>query len=182
MKYRILEEKDSLQITYTYRLSDIFGGFMYLIGLSLGILLLYVDLYGFNIDKLYTFNFWILLLVGGFLTIWFLYMMILGLYNPIKGVLQVNKSDDVIIIRDFLKEDRIPISSIRTMYCEIIESNKPRQKYGMFMIGMQNGNKIECFIIRSSISIDLGRKIDKDIYDTANQIKKTINDFITKDK
>jgi len=177
-KYKITQDKNSFRITYIFTLSDIFGAILYLMGLSLGILLLYLAINRFGIDKVYTFNFWFFLIFGGFLIIWCLLMLIFGFYSPQKGILQINRNNNEIIIRDFLKTVKINSSSVRTMYCELIDSNRPRQKYGMFIIGLQNGDKIECFIIRSTIPIDLGRKLDKDILDTANQIKKKINDFI----
>ena len=177
-KYRIRKDNNTLRISYVFTISDIFGGLLYLIGLLLGILLLYVDSFNYTIEKLYTFRFWLLLLVGGFLTIYFLYILTLSFYNPLKGIIEVDKSNQEIIIRNFFKKEKVKFSSIGTMFCEITETKNPRQKYGMLIIKKLNGEKVECFIIRSSIPIDLGRKIDKNIIDTTNQIKKSIAEFI----
>ncbi|HEX3009781.1 MAG TPA: hypothetical protein VHO90_19420, partial [Bacteroidales bacterium] len=169
-KYRIQESNGALKVTYAYSFGDIFGMLFYILGLVAGILLLYVAFKDFTKESLSSFNFWMMLVAGGVLGGWFLYIIIMSLYNPSKGVLQVDKARQVMIVRDFLREETIPLSQIHCMYCKIDESYRPRQKFGMFIVGKKTGEQLECFIVRSSIPLDLGKRIEKDIYDTSRKL------------
>lgn len=177
-KYRLIQDNENLRIRYIYTFSDIIGSLVYLIGASLGILILYVLVEKFSVDQLSTIKFWFVLLMALWLTGYCLYILFLGLMNPRDGLIQINKSKGIMIIRDFMKKEIVEISSIASIYCEITEVHKPKQKYGMFTIGTKDGKKIECFIIRSAIPIDFGRDIDKDIYETTRKLRSRIMEYI----
>lgn len=181
-KYRIKETDSSLQVHYIYSFSDLIGSVFYLLGIAMGLLVLFAKIKNFEIENLYSFGFWFVTVVGGFLLCYFMYLIILGLYKPLNGVLQVDALKKEIIISDFLKKEIIKFSEIGTMYCEMVDEqnhDQARQLYGMFTIKKNGGETLECFIIRSSISVDIGRKVNKDIMDTAKQIKTRIFSFIS---
>ncbi len=177
-KYRIRTKENSLSISYIYSFSDIIGAILPFLGIVLGVMILYVVFKDFENNDLEQFSFWFLLVIGGLLAIWFLYFAVIALYSPSKGILQVDKINKEIIIRDFMKVKKIHFTDVHTIYMDLIKESRPKQKYGMLIIGTEEGEKHECFIIRSSMSFDLGRGVDKDIYDTAKTIKKAIYDFM----
>ena len=177
-KYRIIQDNENLRIRYIYTFSDIIGSLIYMIGASLGILILYALVAKFSVDQLSTVKFWFVLIMAGWITVYCLYILFLGLMNPRDGLIQINKPKGIMIIRDFMKKEIVEISSIASIYCEITEVHKPKQKYGMFTIGRKDGKKIECFIIRSAIPIDLGREIEKDIYETTRKLRSRIMEYI----
>ena len=177
-KYRVKQNDDNLRITYVYTFSDLIGGFGHIVGFLFGLMTLYVVFKDFSTDIIYTFKFWFLFSIGLFLSCYLLYTLILALYSPRSGIIQVNRQKGEIIIRDFLKKQVLEISSIASIYCEINKTKRPKQNYGMFIIGTKNGKRIECFIIRSSIPIALDKKIEKDIYDTTTKLRTRIMEFI----
>jgi hypothetical protein len=149
-----------------------------MIGAALGILILYVLVEKFSVDQLSTIKFWFVLVMAGWIAGYCLYILVLGLWNSRDGLIHINKPQGTMIIRDFMKKEIVEISSIASIYCEIAEVHKPKQKYGMFTIGTKDGKKIECFIIRSAMPFDMGRKIDKDIYNTTLKLRSRIMEFI----
>lgn len=173
-KYKILDSENDLQVHYIYGIGDIVSSLFYILGLALGLLFTYIAADRFEIDKLSDYSFWLLTIVGLGLSGFFLFLIVGGLYKPIKGILQVDKNNKSVVIRDLFKNEVVQSEEITSLFCEIITKAKPMQKFGMMYLQTNSGEKKECFIIRSSIPIDLGRKVDKDILDTANVIKNKV--------
>lgn len=177
-KYRIKIDNDILRVTYRYTFSDLIGGVGYLAGFAFGIMALYVAFRDFTWESIYNLNFWFVSIVGIILFGFCLYIIALALYNPSSGIIEINKPKNEVIIRDFPKNTIIEVSAIASIYCVLTKTSRPLQKYGMFTIRTKNGKEIECFIVRSSMPIDLGKKIEKDIYDTTMGLRTRIFDFI----
>jgi hypothetical protein len=173
-KYKLIDRKDDLQVHYIYGISDLISVLFYLLRLALGGMFLYISIIRFDADSISDYDFWLLAVVGMGLVLFFLYLLVAGLYKPHSGVFQVDKKKKYVVVRDLFKSEIISFNEIRSLFCEIIFTKKPNQKYGMMYIGTSSGEKKECFIIRSSIPIDLGRKVDKDILSTANSVKNRI--------
>ena len=84
-KYKVYENETNFKIRYLYTFSDIIGSIWFLLSFLLGLLLLFVSFRTFSFDKTTS---WLILLVAIGLTIFGIYMIIAGLYNPTKGILQ----------------------------------------------------------------------------------------------
>lgn len=146
--------------------------------LSLGFFLLYTYYKTFTIDKLHDFNAWTVCISGLWLSLFGAYPLAAGLYNPRKGIFRVDKLKQELKIIDFLKSETIKLEVVNSVYCEVKTSYKPKMKYAMLCIRLTDGTKKNCFVIRSSIPIDLGRKVDKDLNTISRQLRDRISQTI----
>jgi hypothetical protein len=177
-KYKIIESDSALKIKYIYSISDFFGSLIYFMGMFIGMFLIYVFIYNAQGDKKLTASAFIVLLVGFFFTFWFGRIFYILLVTLRQNCLEIHKASREILIFDYKKIDRINYSNLASIYCEIKETYKPKSKHGLLMFQTTNRERIEGFIIRSSIPIDLGKKVDKEIYTVAKQLKDKIFDYI----
>jgi len=174
-KYRVYEDDASFKIRYHYTFSDIIGSIGFLVSFLLGLLLLYVSVRTFNSDKI---NSWVILLVSIVLILFGAYTLISGFYNPTGGILQIDKTRQVLIIRDFLKVETIQNELIASITYELKSGVRPRILYSILLLRLHDGTKKECFIIRSSTPIDLGRAVEKEIHSVSRKLRDLISDVI----
>lgn len=170
-KYKIFIEDNGLKIRYRYSFSDLIGGLWFLLMIVVGILLLTTAHKTFN---LYQFNSWLVLTCGVGLLGFGSYLLVVGLYNPTKGVFQVDKTQSTIIIRDFLKTHSVDIDNFLNLTYKLESSTRPRTNYAVITLTLKDKKKIDCFIIRSSIPIDLGRRVDKELHKVSRQLRDRI--------
>lgn len=174
-KYIVSEDAKSFSISYRYTFSDLIGSFWFLLMLSLGFFLLYTCYKTFTIDNLHDYSAWTVGIGGLGLSLFGAYLLAVGLYNPKKGIFRVNKLKQELKIVDFLKSVTIKLEELNSVYYEVKTSYKPKMKYAMLCIRLTDGTKKDCFIIRSSIPIDLGHKVDKDLNTISRQLRDKIS-------
>lgn len=170
-KYKVLENDKSFEIHYRYSLSDIFGSIIYILSLTIGLLLLYTSIKTFNST---TITSWVLLIFALLFLIFGAYAISAGLYRPRRGVFQIDKVKNEVVVRDFLKSERIKVNLVKSVSYELKENSKPKSIYSMLYLRLLDGKKIDCFIIRSSIPFDLGREVEKDIHSVSRQLRDVI--------
>jgi low affinity Fe/Cu permease len=176
-KYKVYENETNLKIRYIYTYSDIIGSIWFLLSFLLGLLLLFVSFRTFSFDKT---NSWLILLVAIGLTLFGTYMLIAGFYNPTKGVLQIDKTKQILIIRDLLKTEIIKNELIANVTYDLKKQTRPRMLYSMLSLRLYDGTIKECFIIRSSASINTGRQGEKEIHSISRKLRDIISKAITK--
>lgn len=175
-KYKVYENEMNFKIRYRFTFSDIVGSIWFLLSFLLGLLLLIVSFRTFDFDRT---NSWLILLVSIGLTLFGTYMLIAGFYNPTKGVLQIDKTRQILIIRDLLKTEIIENKSIANVTYDIKTQTRPRMLYSMLSLRLCDGTLKECFIIRSSPFIDTGRQGDKEIHSISRKLRDIISKAIT---
>lgn len=177
-KFKISDDETKFSISYRFTFSDFTGSILYLLMLFLGGLILFSYYKTFTIDRLYSISDWLLGLFGLFIFSFGAYLLAAGLYNPSSGIFRVDKIKQEAKLVDFLKSETIPINNIISIFHEIRTSYKPRMKYAMLCMRLRNGDKKECFIVRSSIPFDFGSKVDKDLNIVSRQLRDAINKAI----
>lgn len=170
-KYSIYEDLQNFKIRYRYSFSDFTGSILFLLSLAMGTLLLFVFIKTYNSQKVD----WIFLLTGLGLTGFGSYFLLAGFYNPVDGVFQINKISNEVIIRDFLSKEIIKSNSISSVFYEISTSTKPRTAFATLMLRLRDGTIINCFIIRTSHPIDIGKEVEKDLHIVSRQIRDKIS-------
>ena len=175
-KYKVYENETNFKIRYHFTFSDIIGSIWFLLSFLLGLLLLFVSIRTFDLDRT---NSWLILLVSIGLTFFGTYMLIAGFYNPAKGVLQIDKTRQILIIRDLLKTEIIKNESIANVTYDLKTQTKPRMLYSMLSLRLRDGTRKDCFIIRSSSSIDTGRHGEKEIHSISRKLRDIITKAIT---
>jgi hypothetical protein len=170
-KYKVFEDDKTFEIHYRYSISDIFGSIIYILFLAVGLLGLYVSLKSFNAT---TITSWLIFIFGlGFLIIG-AYAMISALYRPKRGIFQIDKTINEIVVREFLKTERINTNEVKSVSYVIKDNSKPKSIYAMLHLNLRNGKKLDCFIVRSAIPFDLGREVEKDIHSVSKQLRDVI--------
>ncbi len=170
-KYKVFENNKSFEIYYRYSLSDIFGSIIYILSLTIGLLLFYTSIKTFNAT---TITSWVLLIFALVFLIFGAYAISVGLYRPIHGVFQIDKVKNEVVVRNFLKSERIKVNLVKSVSYELKEKSKPKSIYSMLYLRLLDDKKIDCFIIRSSMPFDLGREVEKDIHSVSRQLKDVI--------
>ena len=176
-KYKVYNDDKSFEIHYSYSLSDIFGLIIYILSFVIGLLLFYAS---FKTFVATTISSWVLLIFGLVFLIFGAYAFTVGLYRPRRGVFQLDKTEKEIIIRDFLKSKKIKANVIKSVSYELKEINKPKSIYSMLYLILIDGQKKDCFIIRSAIPFDIGREVEKDIHTVSRQLRDVIISVIKK--
>lgn len=168
-KYKIYKSTRDLKIRYQYTLSDLLGIIIFLLALFVGALFL---LNGIEYPDYSDIFRYIIILIGAGLVLFGLYMIIGGLYNPINGILQIRYTTNEVIIREFpFIRERININEVSNFSYRIESTYKPsRQLYSIILLQTKNGDLIDCFIVRSSIPIDITRKVEKDLHQISRSI------------
>ncbi len=179
-KFIISDDEKKFSISYRYTFSDFIGSIWYLVLIFIGGLILFSYYKTLNTEKLYNYSDLLLGLFGLFIFSIGSYLLLAGLYNPSNGIFRIDKIKQEVKIIDFLKSETIPFNNISSICYEIKTSFKPKMKYAMLSIQLINGNKKDCFIIRSSIPFDVGGKVDKDLILVSRQLKIEINNAIKK--
>ncbi len=179
-KFKILEEETKFSITYRFTFSDFLGSLWYLLTLFIGGLILYACYTKWDTNNNISFSNLIQGIIGLFVFSFGAYLLAGSLYNPRRGIFSVDKIKQEVKILDFLKTETIPINNISSVFHEMRTSNKPKMKYVMVCIRLKNGDKIDCFTVRSSIPFDIGRKVDKDLQIVSRQLGDAINKAIRK--
>jgi len=174
-KYKIYEDEKRFKIRYRYTLSDFFGSIVYLLSLIIGLFLIYVLVRSFKVDSIST---WTVLLASLVFTIFGIYSLVAGFYNPKIGIFQIDKETQEVKIPGLLKTETIKLSSIKSIFHELKSNYKPRMKYSILTVRLSDGTKKDCFIIRSVISVDVGPKVDKDLHKISRQLRDAISLFI----
>jgi hypothetical protein len=151
------------------------GSVWLVLSFLLGLLFLFLSIRTFHYDKI---NSWLTLLVSTGLILFGAYSLISGFYNPTKGILQIDKTRNVLIIRDLFKTEFIQNELIANITYDLKSNVKPRMLYSMLSLRLHNGDIKECFIIRSSASIDLGKSVEKDIHLISKKIRDMISNAI----
>lgn len=177
-KFKISDDETEFSISYRFTFSDLIGSLWYLLMFFLGGLILFSYYKTYSIYRLYGFSDWVLGLSGLFIFSFGAYLLAAGLYNPSSGIFRVDKIKQEAKLVDFLKSETIPINNITSIYHEIRTSYKPKMKYAMLCLRLSNGDKKECFIVRSNIPFDLGRKVEKDLNIVSRQLIDAINNAI----
>jgi hypothetical protein len=173
-KYTIYEDVRMFKIRYRYSFSDLTGSFWFLLSLALGTLMLITFIKTVDSSN----DSWFLLLLATGLIGYGTYFLSAVLCNPINGVLQINKVTHEVIIRDLFKSETIKSNSISSVFYEITRIERPRTLYAMLTLRLTDGTKMKCFIIRTSHSIDIGRKVEKDLHTVARQIRDKISNAL----
>jgi len=174
-KYKVYENETNFKIRYHYTFSDLIGSIWFLLSFLLGLLLLFVSFRTFSSDRT---NSWLLLSVSIGLTIFGTYMLIAGFYNPTKGVLQIDKSRQILIIRDLLKTEIIKTELIANVIYDLKTQTRPKMLYSMVSLRLRDGMLKECFIIRSSTFIDTGRQGEKEIHTISRKLRDIISNAL----
>ncbi|PBQ33105.1 hypothetical protein CNR22_15395 [Sphingobacteriaceae bacterium] len=174
-KYKVFEDDKSFEIHYRHSLSDIFGSVIFVLSFATGLMLFYTSYKTFNATAITS---WVLLIVGSVFSVFGAYALLAGLYSPGRGVFQIDKTTNDIIIRDFLKSESIKTTMVKSVSYELKENGKPKSIYSMLYLRLSDGKKKDCFIIRSSIPLDIGREVDKDIHVVSRQLKGAIMNVI----
>ncbi len=144
---------------------------MPLLGVLFGALFLYISTRNFSTAKIFTFDFLFMFLIGGILLGWFGYIIVLSLWNPWRGALEINKLNKTVIVRDFLKSEIIDFRDVASVFYEIVDISRPKQKYGILKIKKKNNEIVDCLIINSSNFIDTADSVDLNIIQTARKIR-----------
>ena len=176
-KYKVFEDDKSFEIHYSYSLSDIFGSIIFILSFVIGLLLFYTSYKTFSAT---TITSWVLLIFALVFLIFGAYAIIAGFYRPRRGVIQIDKVKKEIVVRDFLKSEKIKNNAIKLVAYELKENSKPKSIYSMLYLRLVSGKKIDCFIIRSSIPFDLGREVEKDLHSVSRQLRDVIMNTINK--
>lgn len=176
-KYKVFEDDKSLEIHYRYTFSDIVGSTIYILSLTIGLLLFFT---AFKTFVPTTMSSWVLLIFGSIFLIFGAYALTAGLYRPRRGVVQIDKTKKELVIRDLLKTERIKTNEIKSVSYELKESRKPKSIHSMLYLRLLDGKKIDCFLVRSSIPVDLGREVDKDIHLVSRQLRDVIMNSVKK--
>jgi hypothetical protein len=177
-KYKIFEKDKSLKIKYVYTFSDLFGLLINLIGFSLGLFLIYVFYYNLNKFKI---DYILILACGLWFSIWFGKILFILISTFKQSCIEIDRKTREISIFDYKKTEKINFDKISSIYCKIESEYKPKDKYGILIFQTFDKEKIEGFIIRSSIPFDIGKGVDKDIYKVSSKLKEKIFEFITKE-
>lgn len=181
-KFKVSDDETKFSISYRFTFSDFIGSIWYLLMLFLGGLILFSYYETFNTERLYSFSDWLLVLFGIVIFSFGAYLMTAGFYNPSGGIFRVDKIRQEAKLVNFLKSETIPVKDITSIFHEIRTSHRPKMKYAVLCLRLSNGDKRECFIIRSSISFDLGRKVDKDLNIVSRQLRDAIINAIRTQK
>jgi len=176
-KYKVYEDDKSFEIHYRYTLSDIFGSIFYILSFALGLLLFYTSFKTFAVTNISS---WVVLIFALVFLIFSVLAITAGLYSPRRGVFQIDKTNKEIIIRDFLKSEKIKTNMIKSVSYELIENRKPRSIFSMLYLRLIDGKKKDCFIIRSAIPFDIGRVVNKDIHSVSRKLRDVIMNVINK--
>jgi len=171
-KYRIYKDTDSLKIKYKYTFSDFIGSIWFVFAIIIGVLLLSSSLYRFDSDDI---SKWVILFIGAALLIFGLLMIMMGLFNPRNGILQIQHDINKVIIRDFFKTNKIDLEDITGFFYEIKTVRKPKQLYAEIFLKKYDNEKIICFIVRSNSFIDLKRNVEKELYKISVAICKVLS-------
>jgi hypothetical protein len=177
-KYILKEDEYKFSISYRYTFSDLLGGFWFLLMLLLGLFMLLTYYKTFTKESLYNFTSWAIGLIGLFLSLFGTYLLAAGLYNPRGGIFRADKLKQEVTLADILKSETIPFINISSVFHNIESSRKPRTKYSMLCLRLTNGELKKCFVVRSGIPIDVGRKVDKDLNIVSRQLRDAISKAI----
>lgn len=172
-KYTLYETDKYFRIFYRFSFSDFIGMVMPLLGVLIGFLLLLISYKNLEIESLLSFDFIFFFTLGCVLLWWFGRIFMMSLWNPPKGLIEVKKIEKLVIVRDFMKADIIPISEISSIYYVVEEDrkSKPKEKYGMLKIKKKNNEILDCIVINSSKFIDTGNDVDLDIIMSSRGIR-----------
>jgi hypothetical protein len=177
-KYRIIEDDQSLKIIYQYTISDLIGSIWFLLTFLLGLLLLYVSHSFFVTENVRNLNAW----VTGVTGLWFFlfggYLLVMAAHNPGNGIFEVDKKKRVLVIRDFLKSEIMAWGDVVLVFYKIERNLRPTSaasKYAIIGLKLKDGNTKECFIVRSHIPFDIGRKVDKDLHIVSRALKDRVS-------
>lgn len=174
-KYKIYKDDNSLKIRYAYSFTDFVGVLWYLLSLVIGGLLLTIAIYKFSFDNITN---WLMLLGGFGLTIFSFVMILMSLYNPRNGILEIRHDIEKVVIRDFLKKELIDIDDIVGFYYKLETVYKPKQRYAIIYLKTYSNEKIDCFIIRSHYSLDKTREVEKELHKVSKSICNIISEEI----
>jgi hypothetical protein len=174
-KYKILDDDQYLKIRYRYTISDLFGSLWFLLMLIIGPL---IFLSACRYFEIYSVKVWIMIIVSCWITGYGGYSLILGLYNPRMGILTVDKKNKTIIIRSFIKSERIKTERVSSIQYEIKKSIHPRMLYSTLYLNITDKKRIDCFIIRSSIPFDVTQGIEVNIHMISRKIRNRILEAI----
>ena len=171
-KYIIYEDPEKLSVKFRYTFSDVIGGFWLLLMAIIGTLIFYSFANKFKIDSIKD---WLFTIIGIVMFGYGTFFLFAGLYNPVKGIFRIDKLKGKITIADILKSETIDISNVSGAFYTIHENYRPKMKYVMISLRLTDGETKDCFIIRSSIPFDLGRKVDKDLHTVTRKVRDRIN-------
>ena len=174
-KYKITEDENHLSVRYRYTFSDLIGSIFYLISFMLGSFFLYALHIRFNI---HSFSSWFELIISIGLILYGAFFVYGGLYNPINGVFEFDKKREIIIIRDLFKTEKYEKKLVQSFSYEITEKSKPKTLFSTISLKLKDGTKTDCFIVRSSIPVDIGRELTKDIHDVSRKIRDKLSNAI----
>ena len=177
-KYKIIKSENYLKIKYVYTISDLFGLLIHLLGLSFGFFFIFIICYEYNNGKEITGNSVFLFAAGSWLIFWFGRIFIILISTFKQSCVEIDRQKKDILLFDYNKKEVFKYEKITSIYCKIEETRRPKDKYGILIFQMRDKKSIEGFIIRSSYGIDIGRKVDANIYSTANELKKEIFNYI----
>lgn len=168
-KYKIYKSTRDLKIRYQYTFSDFLGGIIFFLALPVGALLLLNGIGYSNHPDLFR---CVMILTGAGLILFGLYTIIAALYNPTNGILQIRYITDDVIIREFpFIKEKININEVSNFSYRIQSTYKPgRQLCSIIFLQKKNGDRIDCFIVRSHIPISIPRKVEKDLHQTSRSI------------
>ena len=177
-KYKIFKNENNLKIKYVYTISDLYGLLIYLLGLSFGFFFIFLICYEYYNGKKITGSSIFLFAAGSWFIFWFGRIFIILISTFKQSCIEIDRLKKEILLFDYNKKEVFKYENITSIYCKIEETRRPKDKYGLLIFQTRDKKKIEGFIIRSSYALDIGRKVDANIYSIANELKNEIFNFI----
>lgn len=169
-KYWFIETETNIRVTYRFSFSDLITNRIPVLGVFFGALFLYISAHNFSKDKIFTFDFVFMFLTGLILLAYFGYIIALTFWKSRRGALEINKSARTVVVRDFLKSEIIEFKDVVSVFYEISDNSRLKEKYGTLKIKKKNNEIVDCLIINSSEFIDT-EGADLNLIQTARLIR-----------